>query len=77
MNDTINTYDIHDSCCAVITYIKGDTLFLRLDSGETAVAKFSRLPLGTKVICTVTRHSTEGHNTRVSIDSVIRNRLAA
>ena len=80
MNNTYNTndqYDIHDSCCAVVTYIKEDTVFLRLDNGETAVTKFSRLPLGTKVICTVTRHATENHNARAEIDSVIRNRLAA
>ena len=64
-------YEKFDGCYGVVTCRCKKGVFLKLDNGQEAFAyKFSSLLLGTKVLCTVLRLSTEERKILVSIDSV-------
>ena len=65
------SYERYDGCYGVVTGRCRSGAFLTLDNGQEAFAyKFSGLPNGTKVLCTVLRMPTEEKRMLVSIDSV-------
>lgn len=63
--------EIRDGCYGEVNGACGAGVFLTLENGESAFAHFSRLPLGTKVLCTVLKKANQDWKTLVSIDSVL------
>lgn len=63
-------YDIRDCVKAVVTSSTAKGVYLRLDDNQSAFARFSWLPVGCSVHCTIIKKATERLLTYVSIDSV-------
>ncbi len=63
--------NIRDSVTATVTCSSAKGIYLELSNGQGAFAVFNRLPVGTRVYCTVLKKATDRWLTLVSIDSVI------
>ena len=61
---------IRDSVKAVVSCCSSKGVYLELETGESAYTVFDYLPVGTHVLCTVLKKSTERWLTLVVIDSV-------
>ena len=64
-------FEIRDSIKAVVSCCTAKGVYLDLENGKSAYAVFNRLPVGTKVYCTVLKKATERFFTFVSIDAVV------
>lgn len=64
-------YAVHDSVIGKVVYVTPKGLFLELDNGDTAYARFGPLKIGTTVYCTVLKRATgDRYYITVTIDSV-------
>ena len=76
-----NTYEtrheIKDTVKAVVTVCTKKGVYLKLDNGETAFAKFGNLQNGTEVLCSIVKYSTLEWPAFVTIDSVLSRDLMA
>ena len=70
MNNT-NEYDIFDVLPATVIDSCNKGIFLRLEGGDEAFAYFGRLPIGTKLLCSVRKKATANLRALVSVDTVI------
>ncbi|MBQ7922517.1 MAG: hypothetical protein IJ325_08070 [Clostridia bacterium] len=78
MNNYYTAYNkVGDGCCGTITGRCKNGVFMTLEDGQTAFARFGGLPLGTKVYCTYLKPATEKLFALVSIDSVRFDDIAA
>ncbi len=68
----MNDYEIHDVVKGIVTGGCSNGLFLKLENGESAFAKFGALNAGTEVLCSVLKKANERFYLLASIDSVIR-----
>ncbi len=69
--------ELFDTVTATVTDSCSSGLFLELENGEDAFAYFGALPSGCKVLCSVTHRATPKKRIRVSIDSVLSERVMA
>ena len=64
-------YELMDGCYGTVTGLGIQGAIITLDNGEDAFAYgFANLPIGSKVLCTVTREGSRTLQTEVSVDSV-------
>ena len=70
-NKILEEYDIHDVVMGTVTGGCANGVFLKLENGENAYAKFGFLKSGTKVLCSILKKATEKWLTLTSIDSVV------
>lgn len=71
-NRNTTAYEIHDVVKGTVTGGCASGLFLKLENGESAFARFGALNTGTEVLCSVLKKANERFYILASIDSVIR-----
>ena len=71
-NRKITGYEIHDVVKGIVTGGCASGLFLKLENGESAFARFGALNTGTEVLCSILKKANERFYILASIDSVIR-----
>ena len=74
---SVGDYEIRDVVSGTVTGGCASGLFLKLENGEVAFARFGALESGTKVLCSILKKATDKWLLLVSIDSVIREGVAA
>lgn len=62
---------VRDSVCGVVTGGCRSGLFLKLENGQEAFARFGGIYPGTRVLCTVIKRATDRWRVLVSVDSVL------
>lgn len=75
-NEIYEEYEIRDVIRGTVTSECSKGLFLTLENGEKAYAKFGYLPIGTKVLCSVFKKANKRLLMTVFIDSIIDDRVS-
>ena len=75
-NEIYEEYEIRDAVMGTVTRKCSKGLFLTLENGEEAYAKFGYLPIGTKVLCSVFKKASERLLMTVFIDSIVDDRAS-
>ena len=70
-NKIIEEYEIRDVVMGIVTGSCANGVFLQLENGESAYARFGFLQSGTKVLCSILKKATDRLRILTSIDSVI------
>ena len=70
-NNVYEDLEVRDGAYGVVTGGSGRGLFLTMENGQGAFARFGSLCPGTKVLCTVLKKASESRRMFVSIDSVL------
>jgi len=68
-------FNIGDGVTAVVTEECKSGIFLRLENGQEAFAKFGGLCPGVEVLCTVLKKATKTFRVLVAIDSIFTQSL--
>ena len=68
--------NVRDSVCGVVTGGCRSGLFLRLEDGQEAYARFGGIYPGARVLCTVIKRATDRWRVLVSVDSVLEDAAA-
>ena len=71
-NCSVTDYEIYDAVKGTVTGGCSGGLFLKLENGESAFARFGTLNAGTEVLCSVLKKANDKCYLLASIDSVIR-----
>ena len=72
-----NDYQIRDNIRGTVIGSCSKGIFLELEDGEEAFARFGKLEIGTTVLCTIRKNANEYWRMLVSIDSVYEDIIAA
>ena len=73
VKNIVSKYEPKDVVIGTVSGGCSSGLFLRLENGEEAFAKFGRLPSGTKVLCSILKKADDRRNFLMlaSIDSIV------
>jgi len=72
---TNENFNIGDGVTAVVTEKCKSGIFLQLENGQEAFARFGGLCPGTEVLCTVLKKATQTFRVLVTIDSIFTQAL--